>query len=287
MGGIIMNVNIVGNGKVHLLSGGGKCFTDVVARFVGSERNVEEIVGSEYNKNIIKNILESGHLACTEFDHFIFGIEGYSRVTEAQLIRKRLASYMIKSGRVDKGGKRKFDVVVPDDILYHNTEYNLKPEDIFVDGIPLDEILCDIGYENIDRKDITFDFDGYDLLSMMKKWYDEGVEIGIPEENLRYLKPQATEFKGVFSMNAHGLLDWFKIRCCMNAQDGVRDMANKTKTICKNVFPDLFAEAGASCVSLGYCPENDRQHKYCHIITHKEVKEMIEESKRGNTKWVK
>ena len=35
-----------------------------------------------------------------EFDFFLFGVEGYSRVTEVQLVRKRLASYLIKSGRL-------------------------------------------------------------------------------------------------------------------------------------------------------------------------------------------
>ena len=89
------------------------------------------------------------------------------------------------------------------------------------------------------------------------------MEDGIPEEDLRYLKPQATEFKGLIGMNAHALMDWFQVRCCKNAQAEIRDMANKMLALCKEAAPDLFAQAGPNCRVLGYCPENDFQHKDC------------------------
>lgn len=267
-----MNIKKVGEGKVHLLSGGGKCFTDVAARFVGSERSVEEIMGSEYDKGIVKNIIESGHEACTEFDYFIFGVEGYSRVTEIQLVRKRLASYMIKSGRVNKGGKRKYNIVSPDnDIMFFVVnDYKMKPSDIMVGNESLSQLIPE-------DTDVTYDFDIFDILYMLEIWYDEGIKRGYEEEDLRYFKPQATEFKGIIGMNAHALRDWFKIRCCKNAQSEIRDMAVKMLKICKSTFPDLFADAGANCVSLKYCPENKRQHPDCKgkIITHNEVKKLI------------
>ena len=49
-----------------------------------------------------------------------------------------------------------------------------------------------------------------------------GAQNKLPEEDLRYLKPQATEFKGLIGMNAHALMDWFAIRCCRNAQAEIR-----------------------------------------------------------------
>ncbi|MFW6047549.1 MAG: FAD-dependent thymidylate synthase [Candidatus Woesearchaeota archaeon] len=266
-----MNIKKVGKGKVHLIAGGGKCYTDIAARFVGSERSVDDIIGSSYNKKIVENIVSSGHEACTEFDYFIFGVEGYARVTEVQLVRKRLASYMIKSGRVEKKGKRSFDVVLPDDIMYFVVnDYQMKPTDIMVDDQLLSTLLPN-------AKDITIDFDSFDLLYMLEAWYNEGIDQGIKEEDLRYMKPQATEFKGIIGMNAHALKDWFKIRCCKNAQTGIRDMANKMLKICKNTLPDLFIDAGANCISLKYCPENKRQNSKCkgNIITHDEVKRLI------------
>ena len=90
-----------GNGKVLLLAGGGKIFTDIAARFVRSERSLDDIVASPYSRQIVENILSSGHRAALEFDFFLFGVEGYSRVTEVQLVRKRMASYLIKSGRAE------------------------------------------------------------------------------------------------------------------------------------------------------------------------------------------
>lgn len=249
-----MNVSHVGEGKVVLLSGGGKIYTDVAARFTRSEKELDGIIGSEYNKELVRSIIDKGHLAATEFDYFLFGVEGYSRVTEVQLVRKRLASYLIKSGRVDKHGKRSFDVVLPDGIG------NLKAPCFLPNGSSV--LLSAI-----------------DILSIIEDWYDEGVAKGYKEEELRYLKPQATEFKALVGMNAHALIDWFKIRCCMNAQTEIRDMACKMLKLCKEAAPDLFQDAGPSCKALGYCPENDFQNPKCREVTKREALALIQNYK--------
>lgn len=245
----------VGNSKVILIAGGGKIYTDLAARFVKSEKNLEDIVASPYNKSIIANILESKHYAALEFDYFIFGVEGCSRVCETQLIRKRLASYMIKSGRQELNGKRSFNLVLPRDI---------EEVSIYYKGL---------------------DLNTHDIVDILEKWYNKGLEQGLSEENLRYMKPQGTEFKGIIGMNAHALRDWFQIRCCNNAQFEIRDLAKKMLKLCKEVAPDLFENAGASCKSLGYCPENRLQHKLCQgvIPTHNEVLELIKSKKLEKT----
>jgi len=167
-----------------------------------------------------------------------------------------LASYLIKSGRVNKSGKRNFDVVIPNNSKLHSFSASYQQ--------PYGELI---------------EYDLSDLLNMIKIWYEKGLELKIPEEELRYIKPQATEFKGIIGMNAHALIDWFKIRCCLNAQTEIRDLANKMLKLCKNCAPDLFKDAGASCRVLGYCPENKLQNKSCKrkIITHKEVLALINE----------
>jgi len=242
-----MNISYVGEGKVYLLSGGGKIFTDVAARFVGSERSLDEIVVSEYNKKLVENIINRGHLAATEFDYFIFGVEGYSRVTETQLVRKRIASYLIKSGRAEKNGKRKFDIVLPESVTKHSISYR---------GLYWDYI---------------------DILELIEDWYNSGITSGFKEEELRYLKPQATEFKGIIGMNCHALIDWFKIRLCLNAQTEIQDMAWKMFKLVTSVAPDLFSKAGPNCKALGYCPENGGQHKSCvgKVLTHDKVLTLI------------
>ena len=177
----MLDEKYTGNGKVVLLAGGGKIYTDIAARFVRSERSLEEIVASPYSRQIVRNILESGHRAALEFDFFLFGVEGYSRVTETQLVRKRLASYLIKSGRAELGGKRRFSVVYPASVRDFGAEVTLP------DGH-------------------TTRLTGRDLADLTRQWYDAGLEAGLPEEDLRYLKPQATEFKAIIGMNAHGLV---------------------------------------------------------------------------------
>lgn len=243
----------VGQGKVYLVAGGGKIYTDIAARFVRSERPVAEIIKSPYSPELVRNILNAGHKAALKFDYFIFGVEGYSRVCETQLVRKRHASYLIKSGRAELGGKRQYSVVLPESLK----------------GLSISE-----------DSSITTE----ELLFMLESWYRHGLELGIPEEDLRYMKPQATEFRGIIGLNAHALQDFFAVRCCKNAQTEIRDMANKMLKLCKEAAPDLFAAAGPNCVQLGYCPENNLQNKSCkgRIPTKLEALEILKNARSYN-----
>lgn len=222
-----MEVKQVKDGKVILIAGGGKIYTDIAARFCKSEKDINFIIDKPYNSDIVKRIISSGHEAMLEFDHFIFAVEGYSRVCETQLVRKRLASYAFKSNREDKNGKRNFSMVIPGNI------------------------------QSLTTKDGKYNYK--DILNLIEDWYNNGVESGVPEEDLRYMKPQATEFKGLISMNAHALRDWFKIRMCQRAQFEIRDLAYKMHKLCIDVAPDLFKDSGPNCKVYGYCPENDFQ----------------------------
>lgn len=254
----MLNEAYTGSGKVILLAGGGKIYTDIAARFVRSERELEEIAASPYSRQIVRNILDSNHRAALEFDYFLFGVDGFSRVTETQLVRKRLASYLIKSGRQELNGKRAFSVVYPEEVGNFTANVTLP------DG---------------NKANLS----GRDLADLARQWYDAGLEAGLAEESLRYLKPQATVFKAIIGMNAHALLDWFAIRCCRNAQAEIRDLATKMLSLCRSAAPDLFNDAGPSCVQLGYCPENNRQNPNCRgkILTKREALKALKELKRN------
>lgn len=254
----MLDEHYVGDGKVLLLAGGGRIFTDIAARFVRSERELEDIAASPYSRDIVRNILKSGHGAALEFDWFLFGVEGYSRVTEVQLVRKRHASYLIKSGRAELKGKRRFSVAWPRAAADFTAEVTLP------DGR-------------------AARLSGRDLAELSRQWYDAGLAAGLPEEDLRYLKPQATAFKAIIGMNAHALRDWFAIRCCRNAQAEIRDLAWKMLRLCRKAAPDLFAGAGPSCVGLGYCPENALQNPACRgrILTKEEALGILRERERA------
>ncbi len=251
-GGGMLEEKYTGDGKVLLLAGGGRIFTDIAARFVRSERSLDDIAASPYSRQIVENILSSGHRAALEFDFFLFGVEGYSRVTEVQLVRKRMASYLIKSGRAELNGKRRYSVVYPRSVREFSAQLTLP------DGH-------------------TASLSGHDLADLSRQWYEAGLDAGLPEEDLRYLKPQATEFKAIIGMNAHALLDWFAIRCCRNAQHEIRHLAGQMLRLCREAAPDLFRGAGPSCVQLGYCPENRLQHPRCRgrVLTRDKAMEIL------------
>lgn len=246
-------------------------YVDIAATITRSEKKLEEIISMDYNAELVNKIVNMNHLATTEFDYFVFAVEGLSRVTEAQLVRKRLASFMIKSGRVNKKGKRSFDIVKPQSLDNYYATVKLKGDRILLND---SENLC----RAINDLDPLVEIDLYfeDLVDIIEQWYNKGVKNGLPEEDLRYIKPQGTEFKGLIAMNGHALLDWFKIRCCKNAQLEIRTLANEMLRLVKEKSPSLFSNAGPSCKVLGYCPENKFQNKSCiGIMTHDEVKELI------------
>lgn len=71
-----MNIGRVGDGNVVLIAGGGRVYTDVAARFTRTEKGLSEIIASPYNAALVRSIVDKGHLAATEFDYFLFGVEG-------------------------------------------------------------------------------------------------------------------------------------------------------------------------------------------------------------------
>lgn len=272
--------NTVGQGQVVLLAGGGKVFTDTAARFCRSEKDLEDIIATPESKELIRAIVESRHYAALEFDYFIFGIQGYSRVTEVQLVRKRMASYLIKSGRVNKHGKRSYDVVIPESIKKVNAPLCLHDDHIYIetaDGTkyPFNQCLS-MYFDDLFKQGakIKYSADYLDLLGFLETWYEQGVSDNVPEEDLRYMKLQATEFKALIGMNAHALRDWFMIRMCNRAQTEIRDLARKMHKLASEASPELFEGSGPSCVVYGYCPELEQCEQYRGKIPNK--KEAME-----------
>lgn len=296
-----MNVMEAGKGKVYLLTGGGKIYSEAVAKFCRSEKSVEEIMASPYVKEILNSLIESGHQAALEFDDYIFGIEGYARVTEVQLVRKRHASYMIKSGTINKGGKRSYDVVIPNsikkvstiaDIPMKNTYLKFDKGDSEQKLVPISAVameyvmnhtqeLVNQGYGGTAYSIISA-FDTMDLLSILEQWYDNGVAMEVPENDLRYMKPQATEFKAAIKMNASGLYDWFQIRLCNRAQFEIRDLAWKMYWRLMEVHPDIFEKFGPKCKVLGYCPETEQCNEFKGVVPTKEQALAAIREKFGN-----
>ena len=73
-------------------------------------------------------------------------------------------------------------------------------------------------------------------------------------EDARFVLPNACETQMVMTMNARSLMNFFKIRCCKRAQWEIQDIANQMLALVSAVAPNLFKNAGPSCLRGG-CSE--------------------------------
>lgn len=182
---------------------------------------LKEKISKDEIERLIRMIFKLGHLSVFEHASFTFGIEGISRVTSHQLVRHRIASYSQQSQRyVDLTGIENF--VVPNTI-----------------------------------KDSPFYENFYKILRESSQLYEEMVENGIPQEDARFVLPQAITTNIVVTMNARELHHFFMLRVCRRAQWEIRELAARMLFEVVRVAPVLFEKAGPSCFSRGFCSEGE------------------------------
>ena len=167
-----------------------------------------------------KGALASGHESILEHVTFTFRVEGVSRALLAQLTRHRIASFSVESQRYVRMDDPRF--ICPDSMVRAEL---------------VDDIVT--AYRAIERV------------------YDKAIGLGIPEEDARYVLPNATPTRLIMTMNARELRHFFSLRCCNRAQWEIRVMADRMMELCKGVAPELFEDAGPGCVR-GACPEGKR-----------------------------
>ena len=194
------------------------------AKLCYSSKSVSELVESvnedeDKTAAFVERLMSYGHMSPFEHLSFTFGIEGVSRTLTHQLVRHRIASYSQKSQRYVN--EKEFEYITPPSIQAN------------------DEALgC---YEAV--------------MKMLNNAYGKLVDLGIPKEDARYVLPNACETKIIVTMNARSLFNFFNHRCCMRAQWEIRQMAYQMLNLVKEVAPETFKKAGASCDTLGYCVE--------------------------------
>lgn len=171
----------------------------------------------------MKHAISGGHLSILEHVSFTFSIEGISRACSHQLVRHRLASYSMASQRYIKMDG--FDFIVPQTIADAT-------DDIFNE------------YQS--------------LMVAIDNTYKSFIERGIPEEDARYILPNACTTNLVLTMNARELIHFFSLRCCERAQWEIRGVANSMLSLCKVAEPEIFENIGASCITTGRCPEGKK-----------------------------
>jgi thymidylate synthase (FAD) len=184
----------------------------------------EDIPQPDEGLRALGHALESGHESVLEHAVFTFAIEGISRACSHQLVRHRMASFSQQSQRyVNVSKEQYFSWVMPKTIA---TNASVETHDWFI-------CLMD----EIDR---------------LYRWL---VKEGIPEEDARYILPNACTTNLLVTMNARELRHFFSLRCCERAQWEIKELAERMLALVREVAPTLFKDAGPRCKALGYCPE--------------------------------
>ena len=181
-----------------------------------------ECYNSTPSKAIVQHCIESGHLSITEFATFHFRISEVSQAFFHQLVRKRIASYAQRSQRyVSEDG---FDIVIPESIKNN--------------------------FEALTYYKRT--------INEIKNTYNKLVELDIPNEDARFILPNATHTSLHISLNYRSLMDLCNERLCTRAQWEIREVVAEMAKLVSNIDPFLEKYLVPKCVRLGKCPENKR-----------------------------
>lgn len=192
--------------------------------------------------SFVEMLSEIGHESPIEHASFTFGIEGVSRALLAQITRHRMASFSVKSQRYVREGA--FEYITPPEIA-------AIPEalELYNDIMAEDQKRYDRLAEILKEKHIkTFLSEGKDQKTAERLAEKKAIE------DARFVLPNSCETQMVMTMNARSLHNFFRHRCCKRAQWEIQEIANQMLELVCEVAPNLFKNAGPSCLS-GKCPE--------------------------------
>lgn len=215
---------------------------DIAARACTSQNipDMDDEWIEDASPDALRSALASGHESVIEHAVFTFSIEGISRACSHQLVRHRMASYSQQSQRyVKMSGKvndSQFDFVTPESIGDQ------------VMGKTLD-------WRTHESFDVTVRAEYECLMQNISNIYNRFIELGVPEEDARYLLPNACTTNLVMTMNARELRHFFKLRLCKRAQWEIRELAERMLECVKAVSDNLFYGVGPACKMDGKCPE--------------------------------
>lgn len=189
-------------------------------------------ISPEKQAEFVREIMQSGHASPIEHVSFTFAVTGVSRALSHQLVRHRIASYSQQSQRYVDASH--FEYVLPPAIAA-----NPQAKAVF------EQFMQHTAHT-------------YQQLKTLLE--ADGKAGSRANEDARFVLPQAASTALVLTMNCRSLINFFEHRTCTRAQWEIRHMAQRMLDICKAALPAVFAQAGARCESLGYCPEGA---KFC------------------------
>ena len=163
---------------------------------------IAQIASICYNSNpknpmaLVKHLYNGGHDSVFEHIYFTFKIEGISRACSHQLVRHRHCSFTQRSQRY----------------------------------------CSEDGFEYVTPPTVNADVFRFDM-SAIREWYgDHQDKFGVPNEDARYILPNACATSLYLSCNLRELMHMANERLCCRAQWEIRDLV---KAMCKLVDPQL------------------------------------------------
>ena len=215
------------------------------AKLCYSSSNIADLrdnLTDEKAAQFVEMLSEIGHESPIEHASFTFGIEGVSRALLAQITRHRMASFSVKSQRYVREGA--FEYITPPEIAAIPEALELYDEIMAEDQKKYDRLA-----EILKEKHIkTFLSEGKDQKTAERLAEKKAIE------DARFVLPNSCETQMVMTMNARSLHNFFRHRCCKRAQWEIQDIANQMLELVCKVAPNLFKNAGPSCL-CGKCPE--------------------------------
>jgi thymidylate synthase (FAD) len=233
----------------------------VAAKLCYSPVGIEELSENLTEDNIQKflnMLMNIGHQSPLEHCSFTFAVEGVSRITEIQLVRHRIASYSIQSGRYVRRDNPDFSI--PPAISKSKValvRYNaiIKESIGAYNDLFLILMLLQMGWTDEAIENLSIDERISAVLELQendKKLYSKYEKIAI--EDARYAHLQSLSTKIMFTMNIRSLLNFLSHRLCSRSQWEIRQLANEMLKELDKVSPILFKYCGAPC-QIGSCKE--------------------------------
>jgi thymidylate synthase (FAD) len=148
---------------------------------------------------LVKHLYKNGHHSVFEHIYFTFKIEGISRACSHQLVRHRMCSFTQRSQRYCS-------------------------EDGF--GVVIPKSLQDIDKKNANER----------LMKEINDMYNEAQSLGVPNEDARYILPNACETSLYLSCNLRELIHIANERLCARAQWEIRELVKQMVAL---VNPEL------------------------------------------------
>lgn len=281
-----MNTYLNNNAPIVRLVSCTPCMEETVAvaaEMCYSSKEPDELVGnmtSRKSKYLIDKLSSMGHESPFEHATFTFVISDISRACSHQLVRHRIASYSQRSQRyVDEEG---FDYILPPEIennRFARSQYVtfMARVDDEYNSLKLTLLGGKICEYNNDVESTLWGMTDAEIRKLCEQFKNEHPDIygkfyKEACEDARYILPNACATQLVCTMNVRSLLNFFSLRCCNRAQWEIHELADKMLAICKEVAPNLFRNAGPSCLS-GKCPEGQ--------LSCGRSQEVIEKYKKG------